>query len=87
MAIFRNSCSLFEDVSTLVALFRDNFCYLTLTDNGITFTTDTSIHEELVDVTKPSWLTVNEVFTITCTEIATCYNNLICIVIKSVHGV
>ena len=87
VTVFRYTCRLLKDMTSLVALFGYNFGYFTQTDDRISLAANTRVHNELVNVAESSLLIVYKILAFAVAIIATGYGNLVKLGVESVFGV
>ena len=80
VAVFGDTCRLFENLTAVGALQRENLIDSALSDIGVTFLAHTGIHEHLIDVTKSGRLAVDIIFTVTAAVIPAGNHDFICVI-------
>ena len=72
-----NTRGILKGTAAFVTLTRNHFCNTALTDDGITVSADTRIHKQLVNIAQSDRAAVDEIFTLSLTEVASCDGYLV----------
>ena len=72
-----DSGSLLKDLPSVLSFGADYICYLALADDGVSFDSDTGIHEELADIPESALIAVDKIFALARPEHAPCYGNFV----------
>ena len=75
--VFGNARRILKCAAALVALLRNNLGNTALTDDGITISADTRIQKQLIDIPQTDCLAVDQIFTLSGTEIPSGNRNLV----------
>ena len=87
VTVLGNTGSLFEDLTAICALEGKDLVDTTLTDVGVTLTTQTGVHEHFMDVTQTGGLLVDIKFAVATAVVTTGDHNLVSIIGQSAVGV
>ena len=77
VAVLGNSRRVLKHTAAFLALTRHHFGNSPLTDDRVTVTTDTRVHEQLVDVLETNTLAVDKIFTVTRAVVTACDRYLV----------